>query len=57
MGKFMSGMTAGAIVGAAVGTVIISQMDRKTQRMIRRTGKKMINSMNGTYDGILNWMK
>lgn len=57
MGKFMSGMTAGALFGAAVGTVIISQMDRKTQRMIRRTGKKMINSMSGTYDGMMHWMK
>ncbi|WP_147590094.1 YtxH domain-containing protein [Clostridium polynesiense] len=57
MGRFISGMTAGALVGAALGTVILSQMDRRTQRMIRKAGKRMMSTMGDTYDDMMHWMR
>ena len=57
MGNFFSGMTAGALMGVAIGTVIVSSMDKRTQRMIRRTSKRMMDTMSSTYDGMIHWMK
>ncbi len=57
MGNFFSGMTTGALMGVAIGTVIVSSMDKRTQRMIRRTSKRMMDTMGSTYDGMIHWMK
>lgn len=40
MGKLLSGIAAGTIVGAAVGMAIVPNLDRKTQKKIRRICKK-----------------
>lgn len=40
MGKLLSGIAAGTIVGAAVGMAIVPNLDRKTQKKIRRVCKK-----------------
>lgn len=52
-GKFITG----AIVGAAVGMMLMPEMDRSTKRKIKRTSKNIMNTAEGMYDGMMNWMK
>lgn len=57
MGKFMSGITTGAIVGAAFGMMVLPQLDRKTQKAFRKAGKKVMNAAGDTYVDMMGWMK
>ena len=47
----------GIVVGAAAAIVILPQLDRKTQRAVRRTGKKMCCMAGGAYDNVLHYIK
>ncbi|MCT8978344.1 YtxH domain-containing protein [Clostridium sp. CX1] len=47
-GKFI----AGAIVGAAVGMMMMPDLDRSTKRKIRRTAKFMKNVAEDAFDGM-----
>lgn len=40
MGKLFNGIAAGTVLGAAIGVALIPNMDRKTQKKIRRVCKK-----------------
>lgn len=57
MGKFVSGITTGAIVGAAFGMMVLPQLDRKTQKAFRKAGKKVMNAAGDTYGDMMEWMK
>lgn len=48
--KFVKGITAGAIIGTAVGMFVIPNLDRGTKRKLKRTSK-VIKCMT---DGICN---
>lgn len=50
--KCISGMITGVIVGATVGMMLLPQLDRKTQKAIKRTGQKIFNFAEDSYDGI-----
>lgn len=50
--KYISGMITGVIVGAAVGMIILPQLDRKTQKAVKRTGQRILNFAEDSYDGI-----
>lgn len=45
--KFLVGMTAGAIIGSTVGTMM--NMDRSTKRKIKKFGKNAIGMANDMY--------
>ncbi|WP_170272164.1 hypothetical protein [Clostridium tarantellae] len=43
MGKMMMSLTAGVVLGAAVGMMVVPNLNRKTQKVFRKAGKRMIN--------------
>lgn len=53
MGKMMTGLVAGAMVGAALGAVVIPQLDRKTQRKLRKTSNMLVGMAEDRCDGIM----
>jgi gas vesicle protein len=57
MQRFSKGMMAGLLIGVAVEMAMMTQYDRRTQRTMKRAGKKMRNMAESTYDGMQNWMR
>lgn len=55
--RTLKGMAAGAVVGVAVSAVILPQLDRRTQKNLRRVGKRAINMAENTYDMVMGYMK
>lgn len=51
--RFLTGM----ILGAAATMLVLPEMDRSTQRRIKRVNKQMRNMAGDTYDNMLRWMK
>lgn len=50
-------MAVGVVIGAAMGVLILPQLDRKTQRAVKKTGKKMVCLAEDAYDNLLGYMK
>lgn len=57
MERFSKGMMAGILIGVAVEMTMMPYYDRKTQKTMRRAGKKMRNMAESTYQGIQSWMR
>ena len=57
MERFSKGMMAGILIGAAVEMALMPYYDRKTQRTMKRAGRKMRNMAESTYSGIHDWMR
>ncbi|MGL5354657.1 MAG: YtxH domain-containing protein [Clostridium sp.] len=57
MGKVMKGLAVGAMVGAAIGIMAFPELDRKTQRSIRRTKKRMMGMAEDAYGNVIDYMK
>ncbi|MCR1951361.1 MULTISPECIES: YtxH domain-containing protein [unclassified Clostridium] len=57
MAKMMRSMAAGAMLGMAVSAMVLPQLDRRTQRNIRRASKRAINMAGDAYDTIMGYMK
>ena len=57
MQRFSKGIMAGILIGVAVEMAMMPQYDRRTQRTMKRAGKKMRNMAESTYDGMQNWMR
>lgn len=51
--KILTGM----ILGAAATMLLLPEMDRSTQKRIKRANKYMRNMAGETYDNMLRWMK
>ncbi|MBU3158298.1 YtxH domain-containing protein [Clostridium frigoris] len=50
--KFISTITAGAIIGVAAGMMLIPNMDRSTRRRAKKTGKMVMNIAGDMYDNM-----
>lgn len=57
MMKCIRNVATGAIIGAAVSTMLYPQLDRKHQRNIRKAGKRAMNMAEDAYDSILDYMR
>ena len=55
--KFIKGMTAGALIGAAAGMMLIPQMDRSTRKKMQRTGRIVKDRAEDVYENMMTWMK
>lgn len=51
-GRFIRGVAAGALIGAAAGMLLIPQMDRRTRRKIEKAGRRAVNFTSDLFDGI-----
>lgn len=43
MGKYINGMVAGLVVGTTIGIMVLPQLDRKTQKKIKKAGCKLLD--------------
>lgn len=43
MGKYINGMIAGVIVGATIGMIVMPQLDRRTQKKIKKAGCRLLD--------------
>ena len=50
MGKVLMGITAGTIVGATIGVMMVPTLDRKTQRKIKRASRVALCALEEGYD-------
>ncbi|MEA4825668.1 YtxH domain-containing protein [Clostridium sp. JNZ J1-5] len=55
-GRFIRVLTAGAVIGAAAGMMMVPQMNRRTRKMIRRNSKMMMNRAGDIFDNVKDWM-
>lgn len=51
-GKFLTGMTTGALIGAAAGMLITPNLDRGTKRMLKRSGRYMRNAAQDAFESV-----
>lgn len=56
MGRCVNGMATGIIVGAAVGMMLLPQLDRSKQRAIKKAGRKICDFAGDSYDDIMGMM-
>lgn len=57
MERFSKGMMAGILIGVAVEMTMMPYVDRRTQRTMKRTGRRMRNMAESTYHGIQDWVR
>ena len=55
--KLMTGLTTGAIIGAAAGMFLMPELDRNTRRRIKKSGRIMRNTAGDLYDNMKNLIK
>ena len=56
LGKVIKSLAIGTIFGVAIGIMVLPELDRKTQRNIRRTSKKLRCAAGDAYDNILDYI-
>ena len=56
LGKLIKSLVIGTIFGVVIGMMMLPELDRKTQRSIRKTGKKLMCAAGDAYDNILDYM-
>lgn len=56
-GKFFSGMTTGAVLGAVAGMMIAPQLDRNTRKKFKRSGRMIKNMAESMYDNMTSMNK
>lgn len=52
MNRYINGMIAGVMVGAAIGVMVLPQLDRKTQKAVRKAGQRIMNIAEDSYDNM-----
>lgn len=54
---FIKGLAAGTIMGVATSMVLLPNMDRGTQKRMKRSYRDFRNSAEGVYSNIVDWVK
>ncbi|WP_242977311.1 YtxH domain-containing protein [Clostridium fallax] len=57
MCRYVKGMAAGMLVGAAIGMMMMPQFDRRTKRQIRKMGKRAMNMAGDAYGNMMNFRR
>lgn len=57
MCRFFKGVMMGTVIGMAAAMMVILSMDRKTQRNMKRAGRRMMDIAEDTYDGVMDLMR
>ncbi|NFH68783.1 YtxH domain-containing protein [Clostridium botulinum] len=53
MGNFTKGIVAGALISTAVGIMVMPNLDRRTQRKMKKAGMKMRDMAEDTYESMI----
>ncbi|NFE84846.1 YtxH domain-containing protein [Clostridium botulinum] len=53
MGNFTKGIVAGALISTAVGIMVMPNLDRRTQRKMKKAGIKMRDMAEDTYERMM----
>ncbi|ACD51995.1 YtxH domain-containing protein [Clostridium botulinum] len=53
MGNFTKGIVAGALISTAVGIMVMPNLDRRTQRKMKKAGIKMRDMAEDTYESMM----
>lgn len=56
-GKFIRGITTGAIIGVTAGMMMAPQMSRGTRKRLRRNSRNVLNTAEEVYDTLMDWMR
>ena len=56
MGKVIKSLAIGTVLGMAIGVMVLPELDKKTQRNIRRTSKRLRCAAGDAYDNLLDYM-
>lgn len=57
MNRMLRNMTTGVIIGMTVTAMILPQLDRKTQRNLKRAGKRACIMAEDAYDMMMGYMR
>ncbi|MFL0250354.1 YtxH domain-containing protein [Clostridium neuense] len=55
--RFLRGMTAGAVIGAVAGMLIMPQLSWNTRRRFGRSGRIIRNTAEDLMDSMKSWNK
>lgn len=56
MGKVIKSLAIGTVFGVAIGMMVLPELDKKTQRNIRKTSKRVMGVAGDAYDNILDYI-
>ncbi len=56
-GRYIKGITAGAMLGAAAGMMMMPRMKRSTRRRIVHGGKRAMNTAEDVYEAMMHIMR
>jgi gas vesicle protein len=51
---FIKGVTTGAILGAAIGVMVMPQLDRRTRKKIKRSGAMIRHMAGDVYESMMH---
>lgn len=57
MGRMVKSLMFGTMLGVTAGIMVLPQLDRKTQRAIRRSGKRVLGMAENAYENMMDHMK
>lgn len=52
MMKYMNGMITGIVVGATIGIMVVPQLDRKSQKAVKKASEKVFNLAENSCEGM-----
>jgi gas vesicle protein len=55
--KFITGVTTGAIIGAAIGMMLMPQKESNIKKRIKRSRKMMKHAAGDIYDTMTKWSR
>lgn len=56
-GRLLTGIAAGALMGAAASMIMMPQMSYKNRRRAARISRRLVHDTESLVDGIKNYMK
>lgn len=57
MGRMVKSLMLGTMIGVTAGIMVLPQLDKKTQKAIRRGGKRVLGMAEDAYENIMDHMK
>jgi len=56
-GRFVGGITAGLLLGAAAGMMMMPRMNYRTRRMVNKASKRFTDRAENIIDNVMNYTR